>query len=62
MEYPLGHRRRRAEGEPLLLEKCRANLAVRLPAAKVEEVLELCLDRERLEGTAVDGFMELLQI
>jgi len=62
VEYPLGHRRRRAEGVPLLLEKCRANLAVRLPAGKVEEVMGLCLDRERLEGMAVDEFMGMFQV
>ena len=32
VEYPIGHRRRRTEGMPLLVEKFRTNLARRFPA------------------------------
>ncbi|GFO58632.1 2-methylcitrate dehydratase [Geomonas silvestris] len=60
VEYPLGHRRRRAEGVPLLLDKARANLARRFPEKRVCELVELCLDGERLEGTGVSEFMDLL--
>ncbi len=60
VEYPLGHRRRRAEALPLLLEKARGNLATHLPAERVEAVLALCMDRPRLEATAVPAFMEML--
>ncbi|HEX5420019.1 MAG TPA: bifunctional 2-methylcitrate dehydratase/aconitate hydratase, partial [Gammaproteobacteria bacterium] len=38
IEYPLGHRRRRAEGIPLLVEKFRRNAAARFPAARVANV------------------------
>ncbi len=58
IEYPLGHRRRRAEALPLLLQKARTNLATQLPANRVEEVVALCLDRPRLEATAVPAFMD----
>ncbi len=61
VEYPLGHRRRRAEGIPLLVEKFKANLATRLPAPRVAQILDLCLDRARLEATPVPAFMEMLQ-
>src|SRR6266567_3371370 len=57
VEYPLGHRRRREEGLPLLVRKCRANLAGRLAAGRVEKIMELCLDQQRLETTPVDEFM-----
>jgi 2-methylcitrate dehydratase len=57
VEYPLGHRRRRAEGIPLLLSKCRSNLAARLPADRVEAIMLLCLDRQRLEEMTVGEFM-----
>jgi 2-methylcitrate dehydratase len=57
--YPLGHRRRRAEGLPLLVEKFRRNLATRFPKRRAEALVELCLDRERLEGMAVHEFVEL---
>jgi len=60
VEYPLGHRRRRGEGLPLLLVKCRANLGCRLPAPRVEEIMALCLDRQRLERTPVHDFMGML--
>jgi 2-methylcitrate dehydratase len=60
VEYPLGHRRRRAEGMPLLVKKLRANLAARFPQAKVDSVAELLLDRKKLEATEVHVLMDLL--
>lgn len=62
VEYPIGHRRRRHEGIPLLVEKCRENLAARLPAGRVAAIMGLCLDRQRLEGTPVHEFMEMFVI
>ena len=62
VEYPLGHRRRRAEGIPLLVEKFTANLASRFPARQSEAILELCLDQTRLEGTPVNEFMDMFVI
>lgn len=59
VEYPLGHRRRRKEGIPLLVKKCRDNLASRLPEEQVEDALGLCSDTERLRVTPVNEFMEL---
>lgn len=62
VEYPLGHRRRRAEGLPLLLEKFERNLARRFDAQRSAEILELCSDQARLEATPVDEFLDLLVI
>ena len=59
VEYPLGHRRRRKEGVPLLVKKCRENLATRLPEKRVAEVLDLCSAPERLMATPVPDFMDL---
>ncbi|MBI1921916.1 MAG: bifunctional 2-methylcitrate dehydratase/aconitate hydratase [Geobacter sp.] len=59
VEYPLGHRRRRKEGLPLLIGKFRENAASRLPAGQINTVAELFLDRERLEGTPINKFMEM---
>jgi 2-methylcitrate dehydratase len=59
VEYPQGHRRRRKEGIPLLLKKCRDNLSTRLSKERVEEVLDLCSDPGRLKDTPVNEFMEL---
>ena len=62
VEYPIGHRRRRAEGIPLLEEKFAKNLASRFPAKQVEAILELCNDQKRLEAIPVNRFMEMLVI
>ncbi len=59
IDYPLGHRRRRAEGIPLLVKKFEQNLATPLPAAQVRALVALCQDRARLEATAADAFMAL---
>jgi 2-methylcitrate dehydratase len=59
VEYPLGPRRRRAEGLPLLIEKCRNNLTTRFPRRRAEALVDLCLDRERLERMAVQEFVDL---
>ncbi|BAU47937.1 2-methylcitrate dehydratase [Sulfurifustis variabilis] len=61
VEYPIGHRRRRPEGIPKLIEKARHNLATQLPKGKVEALLELFLDRSRLEATPVPSLMQMLQ-
>ena len=60
MEYPIGHRRRRKEGIPLLEEKFRANAATRLPKKRLERLEELFSDQGRLEATPVDDLMGLL--
>jgi 2-methylcitrate dehydratase len=62
VEYPIGHRRRRKEGIPLLERKFEANLATRFPAAQRARILELCLDHQRFEAAAVDELVDLLVI
>lgn len=59
VEYPIGHRRRREKGIPLLIKKCRDNLAAVLPADRVDNVVELFLDRQRLEKMPVHDFMDM---
>ena len=59
VEYPIGHRRRRKEGIPLLLQKCRENLATRLSKKRVANVLDLCSNPEKLQSTPVNEFLEL---
>ena len=62
VEYPLGHRRRRHEGIPLLEEKFRRNLARRFPKEVREAIVELCRDSKRLEATPVKEFVDLFVI
>jgi len=59
VEYPIGHRRRRKEGIPLLVEKFRTNLARRFSADRQSTIRQLCMDDDRLMGTPVDKFMDL---
>ena len=59
IEYPIGHRRRRADGIPKLLEKFRRNLATRLPPARIDRIERACTDRAALERMAVPEFMGL---
>jgi 2-methylcitrate dehydratase len=59
-EYPIGHRRRRKEGMPVLVEKFRTNLARRFPERQRQAILELCLDAPRLEATPVNEFVDLM--
>jgi len=61
-EYPIGHKRRRAEGMPVLVEKFKTNLARRFPAKQQKAILELCLDQKRLEQTPVREFVDLMVI
>jgi 2-methylcitrate dehydratase len=58
VEYPIGHRRRRDEGLPLLVEKFRTNLATRFPSQTCEQILALCDHQQTLEETPVHRFME----
>lgn len=60
VEYPIGHRRRREEGLPLLIEKFKNNLGTQFSESRSEVILNLCLDESKLESTAVSDFMELI--
>jgi 2-methylcitrate dehydratase len=62
VEYPLGHRRRRAEGIPLLEQKLERNLATRYPAGQRARILGICLDQDRFETLPVDDLLALLAI
>ena len=59
VNYPIGHRRRREEGIPVLIEKFRRNLATQYDANTVDTILTLCLDHGKLCELPVDEFMQL---
>lgn len=59
IEYPIGHRRRRKEAIPLLVEKFRRNLSTRFPHQRVERLAELLMDQPRLAAMPVPEFMSL---
>jgi 2-methylcitrate dehydratase len=62
VEYPIGHRRRRMEGIPLLLEKFDRNVRGRIPPRKADSIVALCADQARLESTPVNRFMNLFVV
>jgi len=59
IDYPVGHRRRRSEGIPLLIAKFRHNLATRFPEKQVVRIEDACADQAKLEALAVDDFLSL---
>jgi 2-methylcitrate dehydratase len=59
VEYPIGHRRRRSEGMPLLVRKFETNLATRFAPERCQEIMALSMNPERLLATPVDKFMDL---
>jgi len=60
IKYPVGHRRRREEGIPLLENKFERNLTTVFSPNRSKEIFELCKDQQKLEKTAVNDFMDLL--
>ncbi len=59
IDYPLGHRKRRAEGIPLLVEKFRRNVRSRFDEPRARELESVFDDLDRLEAMPVDEFMTL---
>ena len=57
IEYPVGHKRRREEGIPLLIEKYRTNLARLFDKSQQEGIANLTLDYEKLSNTSVSELM-----
>ena len=60
VEYPIGHRRRRKDGIPLLEAKFRVNLARRFAARQQQAILEVCGNAKKLEAMPVHEFVDLL--
>jgi len=60
VEYPIGHRRRRDEGIPVLIDKFRTNVARRFAAKQQQAILDVALDPQRLAATAVHEFVDLM--
>jgi len=57
-EYPLGHRRRRLEGIPVLVEKFRNHLARRFPREQQERIVKSSLDTQGLGALAVNDYLD----
>ena len=62
VEYPIGHKRRRKEGMPVLVEKFKTNLARRFAEKQREQILEVCLSPRQLEATPVHEFVDMMAL
>lgn len=61
-EYPVGHKRRRNEGIPLLEAKFRRNLARQFPARQQDRILNVSLNQQALEAMPVHEYVDLYVI
>ena len=59
ISYPIGHRRRREEGVPLLVGKFESALAGHFDADRAAEIRAACEDQQRFEAMPVPDFVEL---
>jgi len=59
IDFPIGHRKRRVEGIPVLLRKFEAALLGHLPAGQVSRILDACRDPAALEAMPLHKFMGL---
>ena len=62
VEYPIGHRRRRRDGIPLLEAKFRTNLARKFAEKRRTAIYELCKNQKLLEATPVHQFVDLFSL
>jgi 2-methylcitrate dehydratase len=62
VEYPIGHRRRRKDGIPLLELKFRTNLARRFAPKQQNAILAVCSEPQALEALPVNEFVDLFAV
>ncbi len=58
VEYPIGHRRRRNEGIPLLLDKFERAVNAHFSASQAEKILGICKAQSSLEAMPVNEFVQ----
>ncbi|KRG68169.1 bifunctional 2-methylcitrate dehydratase/aconitate hydratase [Pseudoxanthomonas dokdonensis] len=62
IDYPIGHRKRRAEGIPVLMAKCEAALRAHLPSTQVDRIMALAAEPAKLDALPVSEFMDLYRV
>lgn len=62
VEYPIGHKRRRADGIPLLIEKFKINLARRFPEKQQSTILNASLDLKTISDIPVNEYVDMYVI
>lgn len=59
VEYPIGHKRRRQEGIPVLEKKFERNLRTQFSDERTQSIIMLCQDPRMLARTPVNVFMDM---
>jgi 2-methylcitrate dehydratase len=59
VEYPIGHRRRREEGIPVMFKKFEENASTHFSADKVKNMLAVFHDQKKLENMPVNELMDM---
>ena len=62
VEYPIGHKRRREEGIPVLEQKFKRNLELTYGKEKANLIFKKCINQEELEKMSVIDFQEMLTV
>jgi 2-methylcitrate dehydratase len=62
IDFPIGHRKRRAEGIPVLIQKFQDAVAGHLSARQVERLIGIAGDAARLEALSVPQLMDMLVV
>jgi len=62
VHYPIGHKRRRDEAIPLIIQKLKNNLQTRFPKKQVQRIVDACLDQAKFEAMTVPSFLNLFVI
>ncbi|MCE5232496.1 MAG: bifunctional 2-methylcitrate dehydratase/aconitate hydratase [Mizugakiibacter sp.] len=62
VDYPIGHRKRRGEGIPVLLKKFEGALAGHLPGRRADAILAACRDAARFEAMPIHRLMDLFAL
>jgi 2-methylcitrate dehydratase len=60
VDYPIGHRKRRAEGMPVLVRKFESSVSAQFEQRQAQAIIGLCADRPKLEAMRVDEFVATL--
>ena len=62
VEYPIGHKRRRKEGMPVLMAKFKTNLARVFAEKQRGAIWDLCTNSRKLDATPVNEFVDMMVI
>ena len=62
IDFPIGHRKRRAEGIPVLMAKFESAMRARLPAAQADKLMALAADPAALEIMPITEFVGLFKL